>query len=112
LASWYEKHLGVTGVPQSYEDAPWRQDEGPTVFAPFEEDSEYFGRPEQAWMVNFRVRGLDMMVEQLRAAGIAVDVDPETYPNGRFARLSDPEGNPIQLWQAQGTDVTRGEGRD
>jgi len=26
-------------------------------------------------------------------------LDPETYPNGRFARLQDPEGNPIQLWQ-------------
>ena len=28
----------------------------------------------------------------------------EVYPNGRFARLSDPEGNPIQLWQPGGTD--------
>ena len=24
---------------------------------------------------------------------------PESYPNGRFARLSDPEGNPIELWE-------------
>jgi predicted enzyme related to lactoylglutathione lyase len=28
-----------------------------------------------------------------------VDVDPQFYPNGRFAKLVDPEGNPIQLWQ-------------
>ena len=28
-----------------------------------------------------------------------VEVDPERYPNGRFASLADPEGNPIQLWQ-------------
>jgi glyoxylase I family protein len=39
------------------------------------------------------------MVEQLRTAGIEVTVDPETYPNGRFASLADPEGNPIQLWE-------------
>jgi predicted enzyme related to lactoylglutathione lyase len=39
------------------------------------------------------------MVAQLRGAGIAVTVDPEKYPNGLFARLADPEGNPIQLWQ-------------
>ena len=38
-------------------------------------------------MVNFRVRNLDAMVAQLRRAGIEVDVDPKTYPNGRFARL-------------------------
>ncbi len=50
-------------------------------------------------MLNFRVRNLDAMVAQLRDAGIEVTVDPETYPNGRFARLSDPEGNPIQLWE-------------
>jgi predicted enzyme related to lactoylglutathione lyase len=50
-------------------------------------------------MINFRIRDLDKMAAQLRAAGIEVKIDPQTYPNGRFARLHDPEGNPIQLWQ-------------
>ena len=99
LVEWYEQHLGVSRVPTTYEDAPWVQEEGPTVFAPFEQDSEYFGSPGNAWMINFRVPDLDAMVAQLRAAGAEVDVDDEAYPNGRFARLSDPEGNPIQLWQ-------------
>ena len=58
-----------------------------------------FGHPDQQWMVNFRVRDLDAMVSQLRAADVVVEVDPERYPNGRFARLADPDGNPIQLWQ-------------
>ncbi len=53
-------------------------------------------------MVNFRVRDLDRMAAQLRAAGIAVKMDPESYPNGRFARLHDPEGNPTELWQPAG----------
>jgi predicted enzyme related to lactoylglutathione lyase len=52
-------------------------------------------------MINFRVSDLDAMVKQLRAAGIEVTVDLENYPNGRFARLQDPEGNPIQLWEAK-----------
>ncbi|HZZ27668.1 MAG TPA: hypothetical protein VFE46_06635 [Pirellulales bacterium] len=46
-----------------------------------------------------RVQNLDAMIAQLRAAGIEVEVDQEEYPNGRFARLSDREGNPIQIWQ-------------
>jgi glyoxylase I family protein len=50
-------------------------------------------------MINFRVRDLDAMVAQLREAGIAVEIDAERYPNGRFARLHDPEGNPIELWE-------------
>lgn len=99
LAEWYEKHLGVLPVPTSYGGAVWEQEQGPTVFCPFPESTDYFGDPQKAWMVNFRLRDLDKMVEQLRAAGIAVTVQPEEYPNGRFARLNDPEGNPIELWQ-------------
>jgi predicted enzyme related to lactoylglutathione lyase len=47
-------------------------------------------------MINFRVRDLDAIIGQLRAAKIEV-AEPEDYPNGRFARLCDPEGNPIEL---------------
>lgn len=57
-------------------------------------------------MVNFRVVNLDAMVAQLRAAGVSVEIDPEPYPNGRFARLHDPEGNPIELWEPAGRDGT------
>lgn len=85
--------------PPTYDERPWWQDAGPTVFAPFSDDTDFFGRDEQTWMLNFRVRDLDAMVEELRAAGIDVEIDPELYPNGRFARLADPEGNPIQLWE-------------
>lgn len=45
------------------------------------------------------------MVAQVRSAGVEVDVDPETYPNGRFANLRDPEGNPVQLWHPAGADL-------
>src|SRR5882672_5926761 len=87
VAQWYKDHLGVDLVPGDYSQKPWTQEAGPTVFAPFPNDSEYFGNADKNWMINFRVRNLDAMVEQLRAAGIEVAVDPETYPNGRFARL-------------------------
>ncbi len=102
LAHWYEEHLGVSPVPESYEVEPWSQEGGSTVFAPFPADTDYFGKVEQAWMINFRVRSLDAMVEQLRKSEIAVEVDEVVYPNGRFARLADPEGNPIQLWEPKG----------
>jgi glyoxylase I family protein len=101
LAQWYSDHLGVTLTPRDYDSEPWQQAAGPTVFGPFPADTKYFGRPEQAFMLNFRVSNLDAMVAQLRRAGIKVEVDPKTYPNGRFALLHDPEGNPIQLWQPQ-----------
>ena len=101
LAKWYADNLGVSLTPTDYSQQPWQQEAGPTAFEPFPASTKYFGRPEQAFMLNFRVRDLDAMVAQLRRAGIKVEVDPMTYPNGRFAQLSDPEGNPIQLWQPQ-----------
>jgi len=99
MQRWYEQRLGVLAVPKSYDADVWTQEAGETVFAPFELDSEMIGPPEHTWMVNFRVADLDAIVAQLRAAGEEVTVDPERYPNGRFAELRDPEGNGIQLWQ-------------
>jgi hypothetical protein len=99
LSRWYAEHLGVTPPPATYEGPVWEQNAGPTVFAPCPSDSEYFRRPDQQWAVNFRVRDLDAMVEQLRRADIVVEVHETSYPNGRFAELTDPEGTPIQLWE-------------
>jgi glyoxylase I family protein len=100
LARWYQQHLGISLTPTSHEDSVWEQEAGPTVFSPFPETTDYFGDAHKVWMVNFRVRDLDKMAAQLQAAGIEVKIDPQSYPNvGRFARLHDPEGNPIELWQ-------------
>lgn len=104
LAEWYEMYLGVKKTPDSYDQKSWWQEKGPTVFAPFEAQTDYFDEAKQ-WMVNFRVSEMDAMVAQLTEAGIDVEVAPETYPNGRFAHLSDPEGNRIELWEPAGTDI-------
>ena len=104
LAKWYSDHLGVGLVPSSYGSQPWQQDAGPCAFQPFPEKTTYFDVAKQ-WMVNFRVRNMDAMVAQLRAAGITVEVDQKVYPNGRFAHLSDPEGNPIELWEEKARDA-------
>ena len=99
LANWYLQHLGIPLTPTSAGATAWQQEGGTTAFTPFPEKSGYFGDPNKVWMVNFRVRDVDKMVAQLRTAGIEVK-DLESYPNvGRFARLHDPEGNPIELWQ-------------
>ena len=51
-------------------------------------------------MINFRVDDLAALTEQLQAAGIAVETNPDWDSEvGKFARIHDPEGNPIELWQ-------------
>lgn len=99
LGNWYLQNLGIALTPTKADSPVWQQEAGPTVFSPFPETTHYFGDPAKVWMVNFRVHDLDKIAAQLRAAGIEVKVDPQSYPNGRFAHLHDPEGNPIELWQ-------------
>jgi predicted enzyme related to lactoylglutathione lyase len=92
LAAWYKEHFGV--------DDGWMTEAGMTVFAPFKETSDYFPADKQ-WMVNFRVDDLDALLADLSIAGIAVETRAEWDAEGvgRFARISDPEGNQIELWE-------------
>ncbi|MEM7472630.1 MAG: VOC family protein [Pseudomonadota bacterium] len=101
VRAWYSTHLGITPTPTDYEANCWDTQGGQTVWEPFADDTDYFGAPGQQWMINFRVRDLDAMMAQLLAAGVNVAFEADE-PNGRFARLEDPEGNPIQLWEPRG----------
>ncbi|WP_457587816.1 VOC family protein [Ensifer canadensis] len=96
LAEWYERHLGVDDLHKSV----WQQEAGTTIFGPFSQNTDYFGRREQQWMINFRVDDLDGLLANLTASGIAVETRAEWDSEvGRFARIHDPEGNPIELWE-------------
>jgi predicted enzyme related to lactoylglutathione lyase len=99
LARWYTDNLGLDSVSES-EDVVWWQEAGPTVFAPFAADTDYFGPNGQGWMMNFRVPDLDAMLAQLRASGADVDEKVEVMDGiGRFGWATDPEGNRFELWE-------------
>jgi catechol 2,3-dioxygenase-like lactoylglutathione lyase family enzyme len=104
LGLWYQQHLGILLTPTSEGASVWEQEAGPTVFAPFPETTKYFGDPQKVWMLNFRVRDLDKLAAQLQAAGIEVKIAADDSI-GKFARVHDPEGNPIELWQPKTPDA-------
>lgn len=105
LAAWYHQHLGIPGESDWAEFAasdPTRPDpHARTTWALFPEDTDYFGPTRQACMINYRVANLDRMLEQLRRAGVAIE-KVEDFDYGRFAWITDPEGNRIELWQPLG----------
>ena len=96
LSAWYKTHLGIGVEPHGI----WHQSAGPTVFMPFPEGTDYFAADKQ-WMINLRVDDLAALIQTLRAAGIAIITKPEwdSKETGRFARVHDPEGNAVELWQ-------------
>jgi predicted enzyme related to lactoylglutathione lyase len=98
LVAWYREHLGIE--PDGDFDGKTFEG-GPTVWALFPDDTEYFGARSQQLMVNYRVGDLDAMLAQLRAAGAAVDEQVADTEFGRFGWATDPEGNRFELWEPQ-----------
>ena len=98
LRAWYAKHLGLE--LEDFGGAVLRSSGGETlVWAVFAGDTDYFGSREQQVMVNYRVRDLDAMLAQLRAAGVPVEEHVQEMEFGRFGWATDPDGNRFELWE-------------
>ena len=103
LKAWYREHLGVGGGIGTDESGKtneyvWFHQGGPMVFEPFAADSDYFPADRSA-MINLRVSQLDELLASLRAAGVTIGREDRDTGIGNFARIHDPEGNPIELWE-------------
>ncbi|MFZ1925324.1 MAG: VOC family protein [Solirubrobacteraceae bacterium] len=99
LGAWYRDCLGL----DADENGLWHQVAGPTAFATFESETDYFGSRAQQVMINFRVGDLEAMLAQLRANGANVAEETQDMEGvGRFGWVTDPEGNRIELWQPAG----------
>ena len=102
MAAWYRENLGILSN-DGCADFVWRDKDHPdqtgrTVWAIFPEDATQFGSTSSRLMINYRVANLDRMLEQLRHSGVTVE-KVEDYDYGRFAWITDPEGNRIELWE-------------
>jgi predicted enzyme related to lactoylglutathione lyase len=98
LRSWYSEHLGITIDGDSGAQFTWTSG-GSTVFSIFAASSPYFGRPDQACMINFRVDDLSAILARLRAAGVEVSDETAEADYGKFGWAVDPEGNRFELWE-------------
>lgn len=105
LKAWYEHYLGLHSQPDDDSVVfEWREAADPnavgqTVWSLFPRDTKYFDPGRAGFMVNYRVADLDDMLARLRAEGTAVDEKQEDTSYGRFAWITDPEGNRIELWE-------------
>ena len=104
LFAWYQTHLGIGRNSTGIVDFPWRRADDPekserTVWHLFPKDTTYFGATNPALMINYIVDDLDALLESLRAGGADVDGHREDSEYGRFAWVTDPEGNRVELWE-------------
>ncbi len=95
LAAWYEKHLGIVNGATTF----WVQGSGPTAFTALDADTDYIPQGTAA-MLNLRVDDLAEMLTKLASDGVAIEGRSAWNSEiGNFARIYDPEGNPIELWE-------------
>jgi predicted enzyme related to lactoylglutathione lyase len=104
LYAWYEKHLGITrNDPTSAMFFNKGDESGVTVWSIFPADTEYFKPSTAPFMINYRVEDLDALLDALAKEGVSIDPKREEYEYGKFAWVTDPEGNRIELWEPKGS---------
>ena len=103
LEAWYAEHLGIELAKWGGAVFQWSDEvpatTGQTAWSLFPETSDHFGTSGQRAMVNYRVDDLDALLEKLAAANVSIDPKRDDAPYGKFAWITDPEGNRLELWQ-------------
>ncbi|MDQ8013304.1 MAG: VOC family protein [Flavobacterium nitrogenifigens] len=101
---WYAKNLGLEINEWGSASFESRNLEKPeeiesTQWCPFKKGDEYFSPSKKEFMVNYRVQNIEGLVEKLKANGVTVLDDIETYEYGKFVHIMNTEGNKIELWE-------------
>jgi predicted enzyme related to lactoylglutathione lyase len=107
LAEWYRENLGV-----DYEESPdcssmyksfeCRDFADPSVkrtttWAILPADNDIRARPRTG-QINYRVKSMIETISHLQSRGVSID-KTEDYEYGKFAWLTDPDGNKIELFE-------------
>ena len=102
MAAWYRDNLGIEVENNMFEFVCQAKEAAErtarTVWSLFPADTNYFGVGSAPFMINYRVANLDRMLNQLLSQGVKIE-GSEDSEYGRFAWVTDPEGNRVELWE-------------
>jgi predicted enzyme related to lactoylglutathione lyase len=101
--AWYAQHLGLN-VDQWGASFTSRNIDKPDEinylqWSPFQQGSDYFAPSSKPFMINYRVQNIEGLLENLKASGVTVLDDIQSYDYGKFVHIMDAEGNKIELWE-------------
>jgi predicted enzyme related to lactoylglutathione lyase len=104
INEWYKTHLGLDTTPYGakfeWKDQSESSKNGYTLWSTFPDDTKYFAPSEKDFMINYRVDNIEALVEVLKKEGVTILDKIETYNYGKFVHILDPEGNKIELFEA------------
>jgi predicted enzyme related to lactoylglutathione lyase len=102
LAAWYAKWLKLDLHP-AFDGAVFMPnalpEHGYSVWALFEEGSDYMKPTDGRFMVNFMVDDVAEALAQVAEGGATVVDEPQDTDYGIFGWFVDPDGNKVELWK-------------
>jgi predicted enzyme related to lactoylglutathione lyase len=100
---WYSNNLGLAvneyGSTFEFRNAHRPEEINYLQWSPFKKGDAYFAPSKKEFMINYRVQNMEELVGNLKANGVIVLDDIETFDYGKFVHIMDPEGNKIELWE-------------
>jgi predicted enzyme related to lactoylglutathione lyase len=111
MKDWYNKNLGLVtneyGSLFEFRMSDKPEEKGYLQWSPFDDNTPYFKPSEKEFMINYRVENLEGLVDEMRASGVEILDEIETYEYGKFVHILDPENNKIELWEPVDTVFTK-----
>ncbi len=100
---WYHQHLGLAvndyGSSFEFRNAHRPEEINYLQWSPFDQGTDYFAPSEKEFMINYRVQNIEGLLDNLRAKGVQIVGEIQSFDYGKFAHIMDPEGNKIELWE-------------
>ena len=108
---WYGKNLGLAiddyGSPFEFRNANRPEEINYLRWGVFPDTTTYFKPSEKEFVINYRVQNIEGLVRNLRANGVTILNNIETYDYGKFVSIVDHEGNKIELWEPIDSVLTK-----
>ena len=103
LKDWYKENLGIAtseyGSSFEFRNANRPEEINYLQWSPFKKDTEYFEPYKKEFMINYRVQNIEALVKNLKANGVTVVDEIESFDYGKFVHIIDLDGNKIELWE-------------
>lgn len=101
--NWYTENLGLItnqwGASFEFREVNRPDSRAYAQWSTFPDDTKYFDPSKNEFMINYRVTNMEAFVKELKAKGVTVCDEIETYDYGKFVHILDGDGRKIELWE-------------
>ena len=110
-SAWYADNLGLKTDPYGavfeFRNANRPNEQNYLRWSPMTDTTTYFQPSGKNFMINYRVRHIEALVEKMKANGVTVVDTITEFEYGKFVHILDPEGNAIELWEPVDSVLTK-----